>query len=98
MAHITGGGFYENIPRMYKDDFTSVIDKNSFEIPEILQYIRSLGVDETHMFNTFNMGIGFVLCVDEKYSESLIVELEKLGEKAYKIGHVEKGKKEVVIG
>lgn len=97
MAHITGGGFFENIPRMFKDDFTSVVNRNSFEVPEILKHIMSLGVDEQHMFNTYNMGIGFVLCVKEQDAENIIAELDKMGEKAYKIGHVEKGIKEVKI-
>ncbi|MBV7272993.1 phosphoribosylformylglycinamidine cyclo-ligase [Clostridiaceae bacterium UIB06] len=97
MAHVTGGGFYENIPRMFKDDFTAVIDKNSFEVPEILKYIMSLGVEEKHMFNTYNMGIGFVLCVDKKDVEDVIAELGKMGEKAYKIGYVKKGEKEVCL-
>lgn len=97
MAHITGGGFFENIPRMFKDDFTSVVNKSSFEVPEILKHIMSLGVDEQHMFNTYNMGIGFVLCVKEQDAQNIIEELDKMGEKAYKIGHVEKGPKEVKI-
>lgn len=97
MAHITGGGFFENIPRMFKDDFTSVINRNSFEVPEILKHIMSLGVDEQHMFNTYNMGIGFVLCIKEEDADNIIEELGKMGEKAYKIGHVEKGPKEVKI-
>lgn len=97
MAHITGGGFFENIPRMFKDDFTAVINNGSFEVPEILKHIMSLGVDEQHMFNTYNMGIGFVLCVKEQDADSIIEELGKMGEKAYKIGHVEKGPKEVKI-
>lgn len=97
MAHITGGGFFENIPRMFKDDFTSVINRNSFEVPEILKHIMNLGVDEQHMFNTYNMGIGFVLCIKEEDADNIIEELGKMGEKAYKIGHVEKGPKEVKI-
>lgn len=97
MAHITGGGFFENIPRMFKDDFTAVVNNGSFEVPEILKHIMSLGVDEQHMFNTYNMGIGFVLCVKEQDADSIIEELGKMGEKAYKIGHVEKGPKEVKI-
>lgn len=97
MAHITGGGFYENIPRMFKEDFTSVIDKNSFEVPEIFKHIIELGVDEDHMFNTYNMGIGFVLCVKNEDVEGIIKELDTMGEKAYKIGYVEKGDKKVCL-
>lgn len=97
MAHITGGGFFENIPRMFKEDFTAIIDKSSFEMPEIFKHIMSLGVDQEHMFNTFNMGIGFVLCVKEEDAQNIIAELGEIGEKAYKIGFVKKGTKEVKI-
>lgn len=91
MAHITGGGFYENIPRMFKDKLTAVIDKKSFQVPSIFNYLMSLGMNEEQMFNTFNMGIGFVLCVDRKDSEGIIKALEAMGEKAFAIGYVEAG-------
>lgn len=97
MAHITGGGFYENIPRMFKGDFDAVINKDSFEIPEIFKYFESLGVDEQHMFNTYNMGIGMVLCVSKEISENVMEALKGMGEKAFKIGYVEKGKKQVKL-
>lgn len=91
MAHITGGGFYENIPRMFKDKLTAVIDKNSFEVPEIFKYLMSLGVKEESMFNTYNMGIGFVLCVNKNDAKNIVKALEAMGGKAYVIGHVEAG-------
>lgn len=91
MAHITGGGFFENIPRMFKDDLTAVIDKNSFEMPDIFEHIMSLGVKEEHMFNTFNMGIGFVICVKEEDKDNVLNALKELNQKAYHIGHVEAG-------
>lgn len=91
MAHITGGGFYENIPRMFKENFTAVINKKSFEVPKILSYIQSLGVDEKNMYNTFNMGIGFVLCAAEKDADDILKTIGLMGEKAYKIGCVEAG-------
>ncbi|MCY6484222.1 phosphoribosylformylglycinamidine cyclo-ligase [Clostridium aestuarii] len=97
MAHITGGGFYENIPRMFKDDFKAVINKNSFEIPPIFKYMMSLGVEEEHMFNTFNMGIGYVVCVSKEDAEDVIKSIESLGSKAYKIGCVEAGGKGVCL-
>ncbi|MHC1720867.1 MAG: phosphoribosylformylglycinamidine cyclo-ligase [Clostridiaceae bacterium] len=97
MAHITGGGFYENIPRMFKSEFTAVINKGSYEIPSIFRHIISLGVEEDHMYNTYNMGIGFVLCVSSADAASIVKALEEMGEKAYVIGSVKKGKKEVVI-
>ena len=91
MAHITGGGFYENIPRMFKDKFTAVIDKNSFNTPDIFTHLMKLGVTQEHMFNTYNMGIGYVLCVDNADVLKVIKTIEDLGDRAYKIGHVEAG-------
>ena len=91
MAHITGGGFYENIPRMFNDKFTAVVDKNSFNTPDIFKHLISLGVAEDHMFNTYNMGIGYVLCVENKDTLKVIKTIEDLGDRAYKIGHVEAG-------
>lgn len=97
MAHITGGGFYENIPRMFKNDFTAVIFKDSFEKPPIFKHLINLGIEEEHMYNTFNMGIGFVLCVNKEDSEEIIKALEKLGDKAFEIGFVQTGGKEVCL-
>lgn len=97
MAHITGGGFYENIPRMFKNDFLAVINKGSFKVPDIFNYITDQGVEEEHMYNTFNMGIGFVLCVDKETSKEIIREIENMGSKAYEIGHVESGGKGVCL-
>ena len=91
MAHITGGGFYENIPRMFNDKFTAVVNKNSFNIPDIFKHLISLGVEEEHMFNTYNMGIGYVLCAEDKDVSRIIKTIEDLGDRAYKIGHVEAG-------
>ena len=91
MAHITGGGFYENIPRMFKGDFTAVINKDSYEAPEIFKYLMSLGVKEEDMYNTFNMGIGFVLCVKQEDKAAVIDALKEFGEEAFEIGHVEAG-------
>lgn len=97
MAHITGGGFYENIPRMFKNDFTAVVDKKSFNVPEIFKHIISLGVAEEQMFNTYNMGIGYVLCVNPEDSYKVIRTIEDMGERAYKIGQVEDGGRKVCI-
>lgn len=97
MAHITGGGFYENIPRMFKNDYVAVINKGSFNIPDIFKHLMSLGVEEDHMYNTFNMGIGFILCVNANDSKEVIKQIEKMGSKAYEIGHVEAGGKGVCL-
>lgn len=97
MAHITGGGFFENIPRMFRENFTAVIDKNSFKIPEIFKYMMGLGIKEEEMYNTYNMGIGFVLCVAPQDTDRIISKLSEMGEKAYLIGNVEKGDKKVCL-
>jgi phosphoribosylformylglycinamidine cyclo-ligase len=97
MAHITGGGFYENIPRMFKEDFTAVIDKASFNIHDVFKHIMSLGVAEEQMFNTYNMGIGYVVCVRDEDAFKAIRTIEDMGERAYKIGFVEDGRRGVCI-
>lgn len=92
MAHITGGGFIENVPRMFNgSDFTAVINKESYPLPKIFERIIEKGVDREHMYNTFNMGIGFVLCVNESDVKPIIRALIEMGEKAYEIGYVTSG-------
>ncbi|MGL4772988.1 MAG: phosphoribosylformylglycinamidine cyclo-ligase [Clostridium sp.] len=92
MAHITGGGFIENVPRMFQgNDLTAVIKKDSYPLPKIFEKIESLGVDREHMYNTFNMGIGFMLCVNEEDTEEVIKALIEMGESAYEIGYVTSG-------
>ncbi len=98
MAHVTGGGFYENLPRMLSEEGLSiVISKNSYEIPEIFKKLMELGVQEEEMYNTFNMGIGFVLCVEENEVEEVLIELSKQGEKAFEIGYINAGGEGVCI-
>ncbi|WP_283689397.1 phosphoribosylformylglycinamidine cyclo-ligase [Clostridium perfringens] len=98
MAHVTGGGFYENLPRMLSEEGISiVINKNSYEIPEIFKKLMELGVKEEEMYNTFNMGIGFVLCVEEDEVEEVLKELSKQGEKAFEIGYINAGGEGVCI-
>ena len=64
-SHITGGGFYENVPRMLKDDVCAVIEKDSYPIPPIFKLIAEKGqIEETMMYNTYNMGIGIIMAVD----------------------------------
>lgn len=92
MAHVTGGGFIENVPRMFNGgEFTAVINRDSYQLPEIFKRIIEKGVDKDHMYNTFNMGIGFVLAVDEKDVAPIIKALDEMGEKAYEIGYVTSG-------
>ena len=98
MAHVTGGGFYENLPRMLSEEGLSiVINKNSYEIPEIFKKLMELGVQEEEMYNTFNMGIGFVLCFEEDEVEEVLKELSKQGEKAFEIGYINAGGEGVCI-
>lgn len=92
MAHITGGGFIENAPRMLnKQKLTLVIEKNSYPLPKIFRLINQRGVDINHMYNTFNMGIGFVICVDKKDASKTLSYLKQLKETAYEIGYITKG-------
>ncbi|AWK51208.1 phosphoribosylformylglycinamidine cyclo-ligase [Clostridium beijerinckii] len=92
MAHVTGGGFIENVPRMFNGgDFTAVIKKDSYPLPAIFERIIEKGVDKDHMYNTFNMGIGFVLAVSEADVAPIIKALVEMGEKAYEIGYVTSG-------
>ena len=92
MAHVTGGGFIENVPRMFNGgDFTAVIKKDSYPLPSIFERIIEKGVDKDHMYNTFNMGIGFVLAVSETDVAPIIKALVEMGEKAYEIGYVTSG-------
>ena len=92
MAHVTGGGFIENVPRMFNGgDFTAVIKKESYPLPAIFERIIEKGVDKDHMYNTFNMGIGFVLAVKDADVAPIIKALVEMGEKAYEIGYVTSG-------
>ncbi|MGN2368996.1 phosphoribosylformylglycinamidine cyclo-ligase [Clostridium cagae] len=92
MAHVTGGGFIENIPRMFNGrELTAVINKNSYPLPAIFERIIEKGVEKEHMYNTFNMGIGFVLAVNKEDVEPIIKALIAMGEKAYEIGYITSG-------
>jgi phosphoribosylformylglycinamidine cyclo-ligase len=91
LVHITGGGFYDNIPRIIPESCCCVIFKNSWEIPPIFRVIKEIGsVEEKEMFRVFNMGIGMMIVVPEKEAEEVMHRLAVLGEKAYLIGAVEK--------
>lgn len=97
-SHITGGGFYENIPRMLKDDTVAVIDKNSYPIPPIFTLMAKKGnVDEQMMYNTYNMGLGLVIAVDPAQADAAIAAIEAAGEKAYRVGSIEAGEKGVIL-
>ena len=91
MAHITGGGLIENVPRVIPDGLCAVIEKEKIQVPEIFKYLQSKGVPEDEMWGTYNMGIGFVLIVKMKDKEKIIEKFKKYGENAYEIGTIEKG-------
>jgi phosphoribosylformylglycinamidine cyclo-ligase len=87
VAHITGGGFIENIPRMYADGLAAKIDTSSWNVPPIFDVIEKAGnVNHAEMFNVFNMGIGMVLAVDENKAEEALSTLSENNETAYVIG------------
>ena len=98
ISHITGGGFYENMPRMLRDGVSLKINKNSYEVPAIFKLIMERGnIPERDMYNTFNMGIGMSIIVPENEVEKAIEILKEAGEDAYLIGEVIEGNKEVII-
>ena len=95
MSHITGGGFYENIPRMLPEGTGVKIKENSFPVPEIFKMIQDMGkIDEREMYKTFNMGIGMVLAVSPEDLEKTLTTLKASGEEAYPIGEIIKETKE----
>jgi phosphoribosylformylglycinamidine cyclo-ligase len=98
MAHITGGGITENLPRVFPRDarLKAVIRKDSWPIHSIFKIIQTAGdVPDNEMYRTFNMGIGFILIVKESDAQKIIKRFKQLGEDAFIIGHIEKGKKGV---
>ncbi|MCL1822718.1 MAG: phosphoribosylformylglycinamidine cyclo-ligase [Oscillospiraceae bacterium] len=98
IANITGGGLYENIPRALPDGLCAKINKSTFEVPAIFEFIQKAGnIPERDMFNTFNMGIGMVCIVGAKKADLAVEVLEKAGVKAYCIGKVVKGDEGVVL-
>ncbi len=97
-SHITGGGFYENIPRMLPEGACAVIEKNSYPIPAIFGLMQKKGnLEEKMMYNTYNMGLGMVLALDPADADKAVKAIEAAGEKAYMVGKVEAGEKGVAI-
>ena len=97
-SHITGGGFYENVPRMLPEGVTAVVHKDSYPIPPIFKLLQNKGgLEEKMMYNTYNMGLGMVLAVDSADADKAIDALKAAGEAAYVIGGVETGNKGVII-
>lgn len=93
-SHITGGGFYENIPRMLPDGVKALVKKDSYEVPALFKLLAEKGdIAEEMMYNTFNMGIGMVLAIDEADVEKTMEALRAAGETCYEIGYVAAGDK-----
>ena len=92
VSNITGGGFYENIPRMLGDDCRAVIDRSSIKVLPVFNVLQKTGnIPERDMFNTFNMGVGMVIAVAESDADAAVMHLTESGEDAYVIGRVEYG-------
>lgn len=97
-SHITGGGFYENIPRMLPDSAHAIVKKDSYEVPAIFKLIQKNGdVSEEMMYNTFNMGIGMVIALDSADVDKAVEALRAAGDEAYVIGEIKAGEKGVTI-
>ena len=97
-SHITGGGFYENVPRMLKDGVRAVIRKDSYPVPPIFPLMAKKGeIEEKIMYNTFNMGIGMIVAVDPADVEKTMEAMKAAGETPYVIGSVEAGEKGVTV-
>ena len=97
-SHITGGGFYENIPRMLPDGVVAKIKKDSYEVPAIFKLLAKTGdIEEQMMYNTYNMGIGMCIAVDPADVNKTLKALELTGDKAYVIGSVAAGEKGVEL-
>ena len=97
-SHITGGGFYENVPRMLPENVKAVIRKDSYPVPEIFRLIQEKGsIGEHDMYNTFNMGIGMVLAVDPSDADKALAALAAAEENAWVIGEVASGEREAVV-
>ncbi len=97
-SHITGGGFYENVPRMLPDGVRAVIKKDSYPVPAIFRMLAQRGdIAEEMMYNTYNMGIGMVVAVAPEDVTAAVAAIESAGDTVYQIGGIEVGKKGVVL-
>lgn len=98
MAHITGGGIVENLPRVIPEGLEARLDRKSWEIPAIFHLIQNAGkIEEKEMFRTFNMGIGFILVVEEDSADTIIKKLQIQGQNAWIIGQIFKGERGVMV-
>lgn len=97
-SHITGGGFYENVPRMLPQGVRAVIEKDSYEVPAIFKLLAKKGdIAEEMMYNTFNMGLGMVVAVDAAEVDKTMAAIKAAGDKPYIVGRIEDGEKGVTL-
>ena len=97
-SHITGGGFYENVPRMLKDGVRAVIRKDSYPVPPIFKLLAEKGkIEEKMMYNTFNMGLDMVVAVDEADVDKTMAAIKAAGDQPYVVGTIENGEKGVTL-
>ena len=97
-SHITGGGFYENIPRMLPEGMKAVVKKDSYEVPAIFKLLAKEGdIAEEMMYNTFNMGLGMVVAVDKEDVDKTMEAIKAAGDTPYIVGHMEAGEKGVTL-
>ena len=97
-SHITGGGFYENIPRMLPEGIQAVVEKDSYEVPAIFKLLQKTGnIEDQMMYNTYNMGLGMILAVDPADVEKTMEAVKAAGDTPYVVGHCEAGEKGVVL-
>ena len=97
-SHITGGGFYENIPRMLKEGTRAVVEKNSYPVLPIFKLLAEKGnIDEQMMYNTYNMGLGMILAVDAADVDKTMEAIKAAGDTPYVVGCIEDGEKGVTL-
>lgn len=95
-SHITGGGFFENVPRMLPENVRAIIKKESYPVPALFDLIQKNGnIDEHMMYNTFNMGLGMVIAVNPEDVETTMKAIEEAGDKCYVVGNIVEGDKGV---
>ena len=97
-SHITGGGFYENIPRMLKDGTRAVVEKNSYPVLPIFKLLAEKGnIEEQMMYNTYNMGLGMIMAVNPADVDKTMEAIKAAGETPYVVGRIEDGEKGVTL-
>lgn len=97
-SHITGGGFYENIPRMLPEGVTARIEKDSYEIPPIFKLLAKTGnIEEQMMYNTYNMGLGMVIAIDKADVDKTMEAIRATGDTPYVVGSIVEGEKGVIL-